>query len=54
MHGNAYAFKIVLKWAVYFSTLVITRFNSTTKLFQAAINTATPRASFLLNASPPA
>ena len=45
--------KIVLKWAVHFSTLAITRFSSAKKLFQAAINTATLRASLLLNASPP-
>ena len=33
--------KIAFKWAVHFSTLAITRFNSSTKLLQAAINTAT-------------
>ena len=45
--------KIVFKWAVHFSTLAITRFNSATKLFQSKINTTTLRASLLLNASPP-
>ena len=36
--------KIMFKWALYFSTLLITHFNSSTKLFQAAINTTTLRA----------
>jgi len=43
--------KIVFKWALHFSKLAITRFNSDTKLLQATINTATLQASLLLYAS---
>ena len=43
MHLNFF-----LKWALHFSTLVTTRFNSGTKLIQAAIITATLRSSLLL------
>ena len=46
--------KIVFKWVLHFSTLVATRFDSSKKLFQAAINTTTLQASILLNVLPPA
>ena len=36
--------EIVFKWALNFSTLAIKRFNSSTKLFQATINTETLQA----------
>ena len=41
IRSNAYAFTNCFKWALHFSTLVITCFDSSTKLFQAVINTAT-------------
>ena len=34
-HSNKYAFKIVFKWALNFSTLAIIHFNNIRKLFQA-------------------
>jgi len=36
MHAHL---KFVFKWALHFSALAITHFNSGTKLFQATINT---------------
>ena len=45
--------KLKFKAALYTSTLVITLFNSSTKLFKAEIITVTQEASLPINASSP-